>query len=104
MYYALTIAKEEYIASVQQASKLSKGLEASGGVPERVIAFFKEQEKKCDCCICLESMENETNSNLYMLPCCAHLMHNKCAKQLTEGKKKVPCPLCKKEVSIYIKE
>jgi len=107
LWYALTTSSQEYIATIQESAKIYKEMtpDLEAQLPARMVAFFKEHQKKCNCIICQESMEEAKNTEIYLLSCCANLLHNECAKKLPKNSKdKQNCPFCKKEISIYIKD
>ena len=84
-----------YVTDEKEDSILSK----PSNIPPRMVTHFMDSEKKSDCAICLESMEREDNADLYLLPCCAHVLHKKCAAELVRDTNKFTCPLCRKDVS-----
>ena len=84
-----------YVTDEKKDSILNK----PSNIPPRMVTHFMDSEKKSDCAICLETMEKEDNADLYLLPCCAHVLHKKCASEIVGDANKFTCPLCRKDVS-----
>lgn len=88
--------KDEYMDKDDPSGKCEIAEELLSDVKDVFSFLIKEKEKKCECSICLEEIDDKNNNCKLG---CGHKFHFDCIVRLNQsntsyGKK---CPLCRKE-------